>query len=118
MLPTTDRALPAGPLRFDGAEYVRSLDDVRLTGQIRRVFELMRDGHWRTLDEIGHATGDPVASISAQLRHLRRPRFGRFQVEKRHRGEPCRGLWEYAVRAPLPLRQTLLEFDHASQNLD
>jgi len=108
MWPTTDRTLPAGPLRFDGAEYVRAVDDARLTGQIRRVFDLMRDGRWRTLDEIGGATGDPVASISAQLRHLRKPRFGQFRVEKQHRGEPDRGLWEYRLLPPLQSGQAEL----------
>jgi hypothetical protein len=58
---------------------------------------LMSDGYWRTLDEIAHATGDPHASISAQLRHLRKPRFGAYVVEKRHRGAPARGLYEYRL---------------------
>ena len=84
-------------LRFDGAEYVPSLDNKRLTGQILRVFELMRDGRWRTLQEIADATGDPHASISAQLRHLRKIRFGAHVVNRRARGERERGLFEYQL---------------------
>lgn len=41
--------------------------------------------------------GDPAASVSAQLRHLRKPRFGGFVVEKRPRGDRERGLWEYRL---------------------
>ncbi len=84
--------------RFAGDTYDPKHDDGRLTGQIARVFELMRDGYWRTLAEIEAATGDPQASISAQLRHLRKPRFGGHEVEKRSRGERERGLYEYRVK--------------------
>ena len=72
-------------------------DDVRLTGQLLRVFALMQDGHWRTLDEIATVTGDPPASISAQLRHLRKRRFGSHVVERQARGERTHGLWEYRI---------------------
>lgn len=82
---------------FDGPVYQRKLDFARLTGQIKRVHECMRDGRWRTLSEIAEATGDPAASVSAQLRHLRKPRFGGFVVEKRPRGDRERGLWEYRL---------------------
>jgi hypothetical protein len=71
-------------LRFDGDDYVPERDDVRLTGQIKRVFDLMSDGKERTLDGISARTGYPSASISAQLRHLRKPRFGGHTVHKRY----------------------------------
>lgn len=54
----------------------------------------MADGQWRTLAEISAVTGDPPASVSAQLRHLRKPRFGAHLVEKRHLGQ---GLYHYRV---------------------
>lgn len=82
---------------FNGPDYVPARDDVRLTGQIQAIFALMRDGAWRTLNEIERATGAPAASASAQLRHLRKARFGGHQVDKRHRGEPGHGLYEYRV---------------------
>jgi hypothetical protein len=85
------------PMKFDGPDYVPELDQVRLTGQIKRVFDLMRDGRWRTLTEISVRTGDPEASISAQLRHLRKERFGSHVVEKRRRGEGTMGLFEYRL---------------------
>lgn len=80
--------------RFDGAEYMPTRDDARLTGQLLRVWGAMKDGHWRTLEQIAKLTGDPQASVSAQLRHLRKPRFGGHQVEKRYLG---RGLYEYRL---------------------
>jgi len=80
--------------RFNGADYEPERDDARLKGQILRVFDLMKDGAWRTLDEIAKETGDPPASISAQLRHLRKPRFGGHTVERRYCG---RGLYKYRV---------------------
>ena len=86
-----------GFVRFDGTDYVPSLDDVRLTGQTQRVFNLMTDGRWRTLAEISLATGDPHASISAQLRHLRKERFGGHQVNKRSRGQREHGMFEYQL---------------------
>jgi len=49
---------------------------------------------WLTLVEIESALGYPQASISAQLRHLRKPKFGGYKVEKRRRAG---GLWEYRV---------------------
>jgi Fic family protein len=81
-------------LRFDGPDYVPHLDDKRLTGQLLRVFTFMRSGGWRTLAEIEEKTGDPQASISAQLRHLRKERFGAHKVERRRRSQ---GTWEYRI---------------------
>ena len=85
------------PLRFNGPEYVPAFDQTRLTGQILRVYDCMKDGIWRTLDELHGATGDPHASISAQLRHLRKERFGSHTVDRRARGDRSRGLFEYRL---------------------
>ena len=85
---------------FDGPVYEEKFDRERLTGQIKRVYNVMRHGYWLTLDEINGATGDPHASISAQLRHLRKPRFGSHTIEKRPRGDRSNGLWEYRMPPP------------------
>jgi hypothetical protein len=82
---------------FNGPDYQAEFDFARLTGQIRRVYQCMRDGKWRTLDEISTFTGDPHASVSAQLRHLRKARFGGHKVEKRARGDRRCGLFEYRL---------------------
>ena len=82
---------------FNGPVYEPEFDKARLTGQILRVFDCMCDRRWRTLPEIERATGDPQASISAQLRHLRKDKFGNHVVDKRPLGERSDGLWEYRL---------------------
>jgi hypothetical protein len=89
------RALFETAPRFDGATYDPALDHDRLTKQLGRVWSAMKDGRWRTLNELADATGDPHASISAQLRHLRKPRFGGYTVERRRRGTG--GTYEYRL---------------------
>jgi len=85
-------------LRFNGPDYDKKLDQARLTGQILRIYDLMIDEQWRTLQKIQDLTGDPQASISAQLRHLRKKRFGRNIVEKRRVfGMEEKGLFEYKL---------------------
>jgi hypothetical protein len=80
--------------RFDGSDYIPSRDDARLSGQLLRVWECMKDEQWRTLREISNITGDPEASISAQLRHLRKPRFGGYDVKKEY---VSNGLFKYKL---------------------
>jgi len=60
---------------------------------------------WLTLDELAKLTHYPPASISAQLRHLRKPQFGAFLVQKRPRavrtilrGEDFGTIWEYRLK--------------------
>ena len=84
--------------RFNGDDYVHERDAPRLTGQIQKIFDLMKDSRWRTLNDIESVTNAPAASISAQLRHLRKQRFGGHTVEKRHRGEGKNGLYEYSLK--------------------
>lgn len=82
---------------FAGPVYEPLCDEVRLTRQALRIFSLMSDGVWRTLVEIALETHDPPASISAQLRHFRKRRFGSHQVDKQRRGDDTGGLWEYRL---------------------
>jgi hypothetical protein len=82
---------------FNGPAYEPAHDHARLTGQILRVWHCMRDSRWRTLGEIAAVTGDPQASVSAQLRHLRKEKFGAHVVERRARGDRERGLFEYRL---------------------
>jgi hypothetical protein len=83
------------PPRFNGSDYNPATDNARLGAQFLRVLRFMSSGEWHTLREIAEATGDPEASVSAQLRHARKPRFGGHIVEKRNRGERENGLFEY-----------------------
>ena len=60
---------------------------------------------WLSLNELAKLTHYPPASISAQLRHLRKPEYGGFAVEKRPRtvgtalrGEDFGTVWEYQLK--------------------
>lgn len=79
---------------FNGADYVPPRDDNRLHAQINRIVALMRDEEWRTLADIAAITGDPEASISAQLRHLRKKRWGAHTVNRQH---IAGGLYQYQL---------------------
>src|SRR5678815_2903128 len=76
---------------FEGPDLDQA-DQVRLTNQQARIVAFMASGQWHTLREISDATGAPEASGSAQLRHLRKPRFGSHTIERRHVGG---GLYQY-----------------------
>ena len=84
---------PPSP-EFDGAGYEPSRDKERLTNQKEVIFALMKDGWWRTLRQIAEVTGFPEASISAQLRNYRKPKFGGHTVERKHIKN---GLHEYKL---------------------
>lgn len=78
----------------DGATYRPRFDYDRLNAQQKDVFDVVRDGGWRTLADIARLAGHPEASVSAQLRDFRKEKFGRLDVERRH---VARGLYEYRV---------------------
>ena len=81
-------------MRFAGSDYDHARDSQRLERQHERVLRVMQDGQQHTLAGISEITGDPPASISAQLRHLRRPEFGAHQIEKTYLGA---GLYAYRL---------------------
>ncbi len=110
-----------GPACAEAADGAR-LRTVPAGTELRTQREVIRElmlaagarGAWLTLREIASLTGYGEASISAQLRHLRKPAFGDYAVEKRRRGpdaesqrgsvpcgtgrgEPRAGLWEYRL---------------------
>jgi hypothetical protein len=91
---------PRSP-NFSGPVYEDNFDFERLALQQESIRNLMLDGQWRTVERIAATTGYPQNSVQAQLRHLRKPRFGGWIVEKRR--EPSVAdrpspLWEYKVR--------------------
>jgi hypothetical protein len=79
----------------DGVTFDQERDGKRLQAQHARVFEVMKDGMWRSLHAIARLTGDPEASISARLRDLRKDKFGGHEVERRY---VQHGLWEYRLK--------------------
>ena len=80
--------------RFNGSDYQQGRDSQRLGIQLSKIYNLMKDGIHRSLSQIEAATGEPQASISAQLRHLRKERFGSHTVNKNYLGE---GLYTYQL---------------------
>ncbi len=89
-----------------GPAYDEKIDGERIRTQMEKILEGMlwsssrnKEHSWFTLQEMRLRFGYPEASISSQLRHLRKARFGGYQVMKRRRSG---GLWEYLVLPPLP----------------
>lgn len=78
--------------RFDGETFDPDLDGARLTSQLDRVKNLMRDGKFRTLKTISLGAGGSEASVSARLRDMRKARFGACTVERKRLDG---GLWMY-----------------------
>ena len=88
-----------------GPDYNKQHDGKRITTQRDRVLLVMHDHRhaWLTVPEIvtqlkiryPEVANFPENSVQAQLRHLRKPKFGGWEVPKRHRGEKSAGLYEY-----------------------
>ncbi len=78
------------------------MDDVtQLEGtQMERVLSALKAGFWLTLPELRDRTGDPVSSISAQIRHLRKFEHGSHLIVKQRRGPSESGLFEYHLVTP------------------
>ena len=89
-----------GPADFSGSDYDKDLDFPRLKGQMLRIYACLLPGEWWTLREIEEETGDPQASISAQIRNLRKEKFGSHVVERR-RNFFSAGTWEYQINDPV-----------------
>jgi len=82
---------------FGGVTFEPDFDRDRLKKQLRRTYNVMKDGQWRTLIEIAQETGDQTQSISARLRDFRKAKFGGHEVNRRRRGEPKDGIFEYQL---------------------
>ena len=89
---------------FDGVTYEPKFDAARLRGEMSRVYEVIKDGHWYTLGEIGLAIQhrflgqhDSEAGISARLRDFRKIKWGSHTVNRRRRGDPSKGVFEYQL---------------------
>jgi hypothetical protein len=80
--------------QFDGETIEAARDNGRLTVQLNEVRRICSNEQWWTLAELARATGYPEASISARLRDLRKPKFGRWNVERQY---VERGLFRYRV---------------------
>lgn len=102
------KVVGARTISFDGAS-VLAIDRPRLAGQIAKVYELMKDGRYRTLEQIANAAECLETSASARLRDLRKARFGNHAVESR-RVEGPTALYEYRL-----IVNQVKERDHGRQ---
>ena len=88
---------------FSGSDYIPIYDERRLSQQIGQIYDLMKDGCWRTLSEIKeqleakHKKRFPESSVSAQIRNLSHAEYGNIKHEKRARGDRSNGLFEYRL---------------------
>lgn len=88
----------------DGTTFEPKKDQLRLDGQMKRVFDVMSDGQWRVLKHIADVAKAPEASVSARLRDLRKPKFGGYTIERDNLGN---GLWAYRMVLPKPTQLAL-----------
>lgn len=82
---------------FDGATFDAKLDGPRLTTQLEAVRMVISGGGWWTLSDISTLADAPQSSVSARLRDLRKPRFGKHTVERRRVADA--GTYEYRMAA-------------------
>ena len=81
---------------FDGETYEPVRDQKRLSGQLLRVYEAMKDGNWHTIMELAERAHGSPQSISARIRDLRKDRFGAHDVERK-RDSVREGVWLYRL---------------------
>ncbi len=84
---------------FDGETYDPDLDHVRLTGQLQRVYNVMKDSRWRTLNNISVLASGPESSIGARIRDLRKPKFGEYRIDRK-RDSINKGMFLYRLVTP------------------
>lgn len=92
-------------LDFDGPAYEPKKDFVRLSRQMEDVLLALKSSelkkHWITVSEISRyctrilAENYPEPSISAQIRNLRKVRFGGWDIVGRYRGGAR--IYEYKI---------------------
>lgn len=80
---------------FDGPG-LEPFDIDRLNGQMRKAWDLMSDGQYRSLRTIAASIGSSEAGASARMRDFRKQKFGAHSVVRRRVGEG-RGTFEYKL---------------------
>ena len=89
-----DIPTPLTDAYFDGKTYNPDKDCYRLTTQLGKTFDLMKDGRWRSLSQIARSVSGSEAGVSARLRDMRKDRFGAHTVERKRVKD---GLWLYRL---------------------
>lgn len=73
-----------------GKTFVEKRDRKRISNQCRKVWGVVSDGRWHTLEQIKSLTGASEASISARIRDLKNKH--KCAYEKVY---VAKGLWRY-----------------------
>lgn len=90
------------PPKFGGKSYDPKLDERRLNRCSQRIFDLMKDGVWRTQSEIRTALKlGPDVAITSRLRDYRKEEFGSHTLNLRRAGDPTAGRYEYQLQVNL-----------------
>lgn len=94
-----DLSFPSTSTRDVGAKYDAGRQQIALTKQIRRVYDVLVEaagrGEWLTDEELAARVPCRVGSAGAQRRNLKKPRFGSHVIgERRRNGSE---LWEYLL---------------------
>lgn len=55
-----------------------------LKGSHKKIYDVMRDGKWITLEKLAQLTGMTGSGASACMRNLRMAKFGAHEVERKH----------------------------------
>jgi hypothetical protein len=76
----------------DGQSYSRERDLERLDSAMGRIFRLLGDGRWHTVEEMTDAGRCSPTGATARYRDLSKPKFGGFKTESKNFGG---GLWKY-----------------------
>lgn len=79
---------------FDGDDYVHQRDSKRLKTQLEQIESYIEGKGYLTLQEIADATGFAQTSVSAQLRNLRKERFGSRKIDRKYISN---GLYSYKL---------------------
>jgi hypothetical protein len=82
---------------FHGATYLPLFDQKRLSSQYERVFQLMSNGDWWTLNALAERAKCSEASVSARIRDMRKPKFGGHTVNRKRFGDWAKGLHAYKL---------------------
>ena len=81
-----------------GPAYDPAIDGKRIMRQHERIRSYMLARGWVPLAQIALDLDYPEASVSAQLRHLRKPRFGGHTVDRERRESAGGGTWIYRLK--------------------
>ena len=74
---------------FDGDDIVQERDKPRLTRRLSLIYNYMKDGCWCDVREVaGYLAANGMwsseTSVSANIRNLRKDKFGGYTVERVH----------------------------------